>query len=242
VPQRGVRNEGPTAKEPHFTPALFRFFRELAANNRREWFLTNKQRYEREVREPLLSFIANFAPRLKEISVQYVADPSSNGRSMFRIYRDVRFSTDKRPYKTHAAAQFRHMKGKDVHAPGYYLHLEPGYVFFAAGMWHPDPQSLTRVRDAIAGSPKRWRRAIGDSPFVATCTLQGDKLSRPPKGYDSKHPLIEDLKLKDFIAYPRTNLRERDALSADFIDQFAGFCFAAAPLMRFLTEAVGLKW
>ena len=230
------------AKQPHFTPALFSFLRELAANNRREWFLTNKQRYERDVREPLLSFIADFAPRLKEISVQYVADPSSNSGSMFRIYRDVRFSPDKRPYKIHAAARFPHLMGKDVHAPGYYLHLEPGNVFFAAGMWRPDAQSLAEVRDAIVASPKRWRRAIGGRAFAGACTLEGDKLSRPPKGYDSNHPLIEELKLKDFIAHSRTGLRERDALSADFIDQFAGFCAAAAPLMRFLTEAVGLKW
>jgi uncharacterized protein (TIGR02453 family) len=132
--------------------------------------------------------------------------------------------------------------GKDVHAPGYYLHLEPGNVFFAAGMWPPDRQSLAEVRDAIVVSPKRWRRAIGGRAFAAACTLEGDKLSRPPKGYDSNHPLIEELKLKDFIAHSRTGLRERDALSGDLIDQFAGFRAAAAPLMRFLTEAVGLKW
>ena len=226
----------------HFASPFFGFLRELAANNRREWFLTNKQHYEREVREPLSSFIADFAPRLRKINSHYVADPSSNGGSMFRIYRDVRFSPEKQPYKTHAAAHFRHVMGKDVHAPGYYLHLEPRNVFFAAGMWSPDPRSLAKVRDAIVASPKRWRRAIGDRAFAGACTLEGDRLSRPPKSYDPNHPLIEELKRKDFIAYSRTHLRERDALSAEFIDRFADFCAAAAPLMRFLTEAVGLKW
>jgi uncharacterized protein (TIGR02453 family) len=118
----------------HITPALFEFFRELKANNSKEWFAENKTRYEQQVREPLLAFIADFGLRLPAISPHYVADPRKSGGSLFRIYRDVRFSKDKTPYKTGAGIQFRHERGKDAHAPGFYLHLEPDGCFFGAGI------------------------------------------------------------------------------------------------------------
>ena len=111
------------AQHGHITPALFDFFRELKANNNREWFQANKERYERQVREPLLQFVEDFGVRLAEISPHYVADARRSSGSLFRINRDVRFSADKSPYKTAAGIQFRHESGKDVHAPGFYLHL-----------------------------------------------------------------------------------------------------------------------
>ena len=123
--------------EPHFGPELFDFLRELRENNDRDWFQANKERYEHDVKEPLLGFISDFGPRIAKISPHIRADPRPTGGSLFRIYRDVRFSKNKAPYKVHAAAQFRHKRGKDVHAPGYYLHLEPGQVF--AGGRHLAP-------------------------------------------------------------------------------------------------------
>ncbi|MEM6532458.1 MAG: TIGR02453 family protein, partial [Myxococcota bacterium] len=108
--------------EPHFSPALFKFLRDLEKNNNREWFQTHKPRFEEHVKAPLLRFIEDIEAPLMKVSKHIVADPSPSGGSMFRIYRDVRFSKDKRPYKTHAAAQFRHATGKDAHAPGYYMH------------------------------------------------------------------------------------------------------------------------
>ncbi len=116
-------------KEAHFSPALFAFLRELKANNSRPWFQANKERYEREVREPMLCFIADFGVEARKISPYIVADPRKAGGSMFRIHRDTRFSKDKSPYKTTVGAQFRHEQGKDVHAPGFYLHLAPGEAF-----------------------------------------------------------------------------------------------------------------
>ena len=112
-------------RNSHFKRELFHFLEDLNSNNRREWFEDNRARYEREVREPVIAFIMDFAPRLKQISSRFIADPRPIGGSMFRIYRDVRFSPDKRPYKTHAAARFPHVMSRDVHAPGFYLHLEP---------------------------------------------------------------------------------------------------------------------
>lgn len=146
---------------PHFTPELFRFLRELKRNNTREWFLANKERYEVFVRAPFLRFVGDFGPLLRRISPQFVADPRPVGGSLFRIYRDTRFSKDKRPYKTQVAAHFPHgAAGKDVHAPGFYLHLEPGGCFAAAGLWHPDPPALAEVRDAIVERPAAWRAVL----------------------------------------------------------------------------------
>jgi uncharacterized protein (TIGR02453 family) len=114
--------------------------------------LTNKQRYEKQVREPLLQFIADFGLRLAEISPHYVADARRVGGSLFRINRDIRFSKEKTPYKTHAGVQFRHEVGKDAHAPGFYLHLEPDSVFVGVGMWQPIACS-EQVRQAIVEQP-----------------------------------------------------------------------------------------
>jgi len=224
----------------HFSADLFRFLDDLRRDNRREWFEANRARYERYAREPMLAFIADFAPRLKQISPRFIADPRPSGGSMFRIYRDVRFSADKKPYKTHVAARFAHVMGRDAHAPGFYIHLEPGSVFFGAGIWHPDAATLGKIRDSIVTHPARWKRVKNDSQFQKHWTLEGDTLSRPPRGYDPKHPLIEDLKRKDFTAF--SNLGEAEACSARFLDQFTAACSAAAPLMQFLTKALDLQF
>jgi len=224
----------------HFSPALFAFLRELKRNNSREFLLANKARYERDVRDPLLRFIEDFGPHLRAISSQYVADPRPVGGSMFRVHRDTRFSRDKTPYKTHAAAQFRHVRGRDVHAPGFYLHLEPGNVFAGVGMWHPPADALCMVRDTIAEHPDVWKKAIGDRKFRARYALSGDVLKRPPRGYDPEHPFIEDLKRKDFVAL--TPFTQRDACAPGFLETYAATARAAQPFMEFLTRAVGLDW
>jgi uncharacterized protein (TIGR02453 family) len=228
------------AKKTHFTSALFRFLRELRAHNDRDWFAENKARWERDVRDPMLAFITDFAPALRAMSPRFVADARPAGGSMFRIYRDVRFSRDKSPFKTMAAAQFRHQAGKNVHAPGFYLHLAPGEVFAGAGLWHPDAPTLGKVRDAIVAKPDAFRRAIAGRAFRATCRLGGESLKRPPRGYDPDHPLSEHLKRKDLVAVAEFD--ERAACASDFLDRFAASCRATAPLCEFLTRAVGLPW
>ena len=224
----------------HFTPALFDFLRELKVNNNREWFTANKARYEQAVKQPLLDFIADFGKSLPEISPHYQAIPKATGGSMFRIYRDVRFSPDKTPYKTAAAVQFRHEEGKNVHAPGFYLHMEPGGVFAGCGIWQPDTQTANKIRTAIVEEPDLWLAAIQDTTFKKTYTLGGDSLKRPPKGFDPDHPLVEDLKRKDFIG--SVELSEQAACQEDFLAHYVDMCKAACPLMQFLTEAVGLAW
>lgn len=217
-----------------FAPELFSFLAELKENNSREWFQANKDRYREAVQEPLLAFISAFAEPLRSLSPHFVADPRPSGGSMFRIYRDTRFSRDKSPYKVHAAAQFRHREGRDVHAPGYYVHLEPGDVFMGAGLWHPPGPTLGAIRSAIVEDSPRWKRATED------LTLGGDSLKRGPKDFDHDHPMIEELKRKDFVCFTKTT--QKAACSAGFMDQFIDSCRQASPMVEFLTEAVGLEF
>ena len=224
----------------HFTPELFDFLLELRANNDRDWFAENKGRYERHVKEPLLAFIEDFEPYLHSISERFVADTRANGGSMFRIYRDVRFSKDKSPYKTQAAVQFRHEAAKSVHAPGFYLHLAPDEVFAGVGLWRPDSAALARIRERIVDDPAGWEAVTRDPGFVEEFDLEGESLKRPPKGFDPEHPLIEDLKRKDHVA--TCMFDEDEATAPGFIDAFADACRTSSPYMEFLTRAVALPY
>ena len=138
-----------------FCPELFDFLRQLKRHNNRDWFAKNKQRYEEAVRDPALTFISSFGPHLHELSPHFVADPRPTRGSLFRIYRDTRFSPDKRPFKTHVGIHFSHASGKDAHAPVFYLHLEPDNCFAAAGVWHPNNSALTKIRMAIVAEPEQ---------------------------------------------------------------------------------------
>lgn len=219
-----------------FAPAFFRFLSELAVNNNREWFQANRARFETEIREPMQAFILAFADPLRRVSPHFLADPRPSGGSMFRIFRDTRFSKDKSPYKTNVGAQFRHRDcSKNVHAPGYYLHLAPGECFMGAGLWHPDPESLRKVRERIVSHAREWKalRAHG-------IDVTGEALKRVPPPFDPAHPLAEDLKLKDF--YTLTPLTQRQICEPDFLTRFSENCRRDAPLMRFLSRALELPF
>ena len=224
----------------YFGDETFAFLKELDENNSRPWFQENKKRYEAHVKEAAIRFIVDFEPFLKEISRHFVADPRPVGGSLFRIYRDVRFSRDKRPYKTNTGVQFRHNQGKDVHAPGFYLHLEPNNVFAAVGIWHPDSRTLGKIRDAITENPSRWKKAVNKKPFRSRFNLTGDALRRAPRGYDPDHPLIEDLKRKDFIGI--TALTQKAVGNPAFPQHFAEVCSAGTSLVTFLCSVVGLPF
>jgi len=222
--------------QSHFSPALFRFLKSLKRYNKRDWFLAHKDEYERVVRRPAVQFIADFAPHLQRVAPRFAAIPKSQGGSLFRIYRDMRFSADKSPYKTHVGMYFPHKQaGRDVHAPCYYLHLEPGGCFAGGGLWHPDTKAQRAVRNAIVERPDAWRRVR------RTGLLEdGDALKSPPRGYDAAHPFIADLKRKDFVS--SIPLTESRVCSPHFIDEFTAACRRMRPLIEFLTEAVGLPF
>jgi len=229
-----------SAEAPSFTPELFAFLRELAANNDRDWFAAHKDRYVAEVQEPALAFIEDVGMRMPDISRHIVADPRTTGGSLFRIYRDTRFAKDKTPYKTHCGIQFRHARTRDVHAPGFYLHLEPGTVFMACGVWHPERDTLHAIRTAIAARPGRWQDIVGEPAFAQHFRLGGETLKRPPAGFDRDHPLIDELKRKDFIAV--AGLTEAEVTAGDFLDRFLDLCAAATGFMRFLCDGARVPY
>ncbi len=220
-----------------FSPDTTTFLSELAAHNNREWFQDNKARYEDQVRDPALAFIAAMAQPLSGLSAHFTAVPKKTGGSLMRVHRDTRFSKDKVPYKTNIGIQFRHERGKDVHAPGYYFHIDPEQVFIGAGVWHPDGSALGKIRDAIAADPQGWQTARAS---ISGWHLEGDRLKRAPKGYDPDHPMIEDLKRKDFIGI--TDLTHADLSRPELLDKVSAAYKQATPLMRFLCGALELKF
>jgi len=224
----------------HFDPALFRFLEELTDNNNRPWFQQNKPRYEQDVLEPSLAFIRAFAPRLKRISRYFTADDRRIGGSLMRIYRDTRFAKDKTPYKTNVGIQFRHEMGRDIHAPGFYVHIAPDECFLAAGTWRPDSASLKLIRQAIVDHADHWRRATRSKRFREPFELAGSSLKRPPRDFPANHPLIEDLRRTDLIGL--RDLRQPDMLDARLLDNVADSFAAARPLMRFLCEALNVPF
>ncbi len=196
----------------------------------------NKQRYEKALRDPALRFISDFGPRLAKIAPRLAADPRPVGGSMFRIYRDTRFSRDKSPYKTHVGIHFFHESAKAAASvPGFYLHVSPGDSFAAAGIWHPDPVALGRVRDAIATGSPAWK-AIKRSKLP----IEGGSLKRAPKGYAADHPFIDDLKRTDFVT--SAMLADDDLCSPKFMSGFAAACRKMTPLVKFVAQSLALPW
>ena len=225
------------APKRHFTPALFQFMRDLETNNNRDWFAANKERYIADLRDPALEFVVDFGSRLVKISPSFLADPRPNGGALFRIYRDIRFSKDKRPYKDHTGLHFRHQAGKSAHTPGFYLHLQPGNCFVGVGLWRPDNPTLKLIRDALVKDPGLWKKAVGGRKFREAFQVSGQSLKRPPKGYDADHPLIEILKMKDFTAF--APLTQKQVTAPGFVDEFADLCGTGGSLVKFVCEAIG---
>jgi uncharacterized protein (TIGR02453 family) len=229
-----------TTNQATFGPELFSFLADLREHNDREWFAANRDRYEDDLVEPALAFVDTFAPRLAKISPHFRADARPSGGSLFRIYRDTRFSKDKTPYKTNVGIHFRHERAKDVHAPGFYLHIGPGEVFAGGGIWHPDTGAASRIREAIVADPDGWRRTTRRGAFAKRLELGGDSLKRVPSWADADHPFADDLRRKDFFGWAR--LREADVVAPGFVDEYAEICRAAAPLVRFLCGALDVPY
>lgn len=235
------KKSGPPAPFTGFPKDYLAFFRELSKNNDREWFEANRHRYEESVKEPLRSFIAAMDIPLGRFADCFIADPRPQGGSMFRIYRDTRFSRDKSPYKDNGACQFRHMAGKDAHAPGFYVHLSPKEVFYGGGIWMPPGPELRKVREAIVADPERWKEVTRAPAFRRRFGgVEGDGLKRPPAGFDPGHELIEDLKKQSFFAMEE--VEPKAILSKDFAKQVAKSFEVLGPFMEFLTDALGLPY
>jgi len=224
-----------------FDNALPQFFRDLSKNNNKEWFTANKGRFESDVQMPMLEFVTAMQPRLGKISKHMVAAPKKSGGSLTRIYRDTRFSKDKKPYNTYMAMRFFHETGPKESAPRYYIHVDGEQAGIAAGCWHPDSPALASIRTAIVEDPRAWTRARDNKKQAAAWDgLSGESLKRPPRGFDAEHPQIEDIKRKDFILYTPLTLEEFTA--PDFIGRAEAMFKAARPLMGFAAGALDVAY
>ena len=222
-----------------FSKHTLNFLVDISLNNNREWFDANRQRYEDEVRTPAFEFIRAIRPKLEKISPHFLAIDKKAGGSLMRIFRDTRFSKDKTPYKTNVGMHFRHEAGKNVHAPGFYLHIEPDECFVGVGIWGPDSTALKAIRERIVAEPDAYVAVRDDAKFAARFEVgdHGDSLKNAPRGFPKDHPLVEDLKRKHHIGSAKI---EPEALfGAAGVDEVAGLFAAGAPYMRFLTEACG---
>ncbi|WP_133180790.1 DUF2461 domain-containing protein [Shewanella decolorationis] len=222
-----------------FTAASLDFLKRLALNNSRDWFKAHQEEYENKVRTPALHFIEQIQPDIVAISPRLTAVAKKVGGSLMRPQRDSRFSNDKTPYKTNVGIQFRHFQGKDVHAPGLYLHIAEDGCFIAAGIWHPESKVLNAIRTCIDENPNGYQKALQtltSQGFV----MDGDSLTRPPKGFDKHHPMLDELKRKDFIALkpiPFERLCQADA-ARYCAEQFAH----CSQLMAYLCFALELDF
>jgi len=224
----------------YFSSKSFKFLRALARNNSREWFLAHKPEYEAEVRAPFLRLLTDLQPDLAAISGQYRSDPRLVGGSLFRIHRDTRFASDKTPYKTHAGARLFHHRYREVESPSFYIHIEPGRCFVGAGLWHPEADSLRRIRQFIADNPGSWKAAVHSPAFRRRFTLGGEQLQRPPRGFPAEHPLIEDLKRKSFVG--SIALTDEEVSSKGLRRSVASALSGLAPLVDYLCASLDLEF
>lgn len=225
----------------YFSDKSFRFLRALARNNSREWFHAHKPDYEAHVREPFRRLLSDLQPDLAGISLHYRADPKSVGGSLFRIHRDTRFSGNKAPYKTWQGARLFHARSRETAAPSWYLHLQPGNSFFAAGIWHPESPVLRQIRQFIVDNPAGWRKAVHAPAFRRRYRLsEQEMLVRPPRGFPADFAYVDDLRHKNFIAVRDlddatiTGPRLRQALARDLK--------GSAPLVDYLCAALDLEF
>lgn len=218
-----------------YSPEAFRFLKQLKRNNRREWFQPRKEDYERLLVHPTRSLVAELGDRLKGAVPGVRFDPK---RAVFRIYRDVRFSSDKSPYKTHVAAQMSYpSKEGAASRPGFYFHVEPGEVFVGGGLYMPSAEQLKRLRLRIDRHPESLRSILKSSALRKHFgQLQGEKLTRAPKGWLPDHPHLDLLRQKQFFV--GAEFDEATAQKKSFVDLVARHFKAAAPLLQWLDESV----
>lgn len=215
-------------------PETLDFITDVVANNNREWFAENKERYE-IAKADVLAFVDRLIPELAAADPAFSAETQSK-KCLLRIYRDVRFSKNKDPYKNNYGIFFA-VKGKGVNEPGYYLHIQPGACFFAAGFWMPEASDLKKIREEIDYNTSEFLDIIDAKDFKNTFQLsQEDKLKKAPKGYETDHPQIEILKLKSFIAtFP---IKDEEFFTPGIVNKLKNAFKSVYPFIVFLRNAV----
>jgi uncharacterized protein (TIGR02453 family) len=228
-----------------FGKGALTFLRQLKRNNEREWFQANKETFDNEVLAPLKLLVEEVDVRFGSFAPEFVGDPK---RSIFRIYRDVRFSKDKSPYKTHAAAWFKHQNssqgvGSEAHGAGagYYFHLEPGASFIGGGIWMPPRPTLNQLRDSIAARPKDFEQSMSAPAFKRRFgTLSEESmLTRLPRGFTPGHPAEQWLRYQSFTA--GADLSDADVLNRKLVDRIEKDFRTMLPFVRWLNRSLGYQ-
>ncbi|SFO29094.1 TIGR02453 family protein [Chitinophaga sp. YR627] len=219
------------AKQAVVTKSVFDFLNKLKNNNNREWFNANKDTYLGE-----LDIVEQFAEGLlQELKAHDEIETLSGKDSLYRIYRDTRFSNDKTPYKQHLAGSFK--RATKYRRGGYYFHIEPGNTFVAGGFWGPSTEDLRRIRDEIAFDPAPLRKILKAKTFVSTFGgLQGEQLKKAPKGFDPAHEGIDLLRYKQFIL--KKDFPDEVVLSGQFLKEMNSAFKQMRPFLDYMSDVL----
>ena len=219
---------------PQFPAAGLAFLRKLQRNNRRDWFLKNKSAYEENVRQPMIELVNSLAPEFATFAPEIVASPKA---SLYRIYRDTRFSKDKSPYKTHVAAGFSHRGLEKNQGAGFYLHISPSEFLIGGGLYSPQTEDLAAVRHFIVLNHKRLRAILAARQFRRFFDgLSGEQLLRVPRGFPTDHPAADFLRRKQFLA---TRVMASEVVTTPQFGTIVLETFRSIhPLLQFLNEPI----
>jgi uncharacterized protein (TIGR02453 family) len=215
-----------------FSRKTVSFLRSLKRNNDREWFRARRDQYDAHVLEPMTAVVEQLGLDFRTFAPELIASPK---RSLFRVYRDTRFSANKKPLKTHAAAVFRTRDLPKPQGAGLYFEIAPGWVWMGGGMWRPEPHELVRLREHVAETWPEMRDVLGSAAFRRRLgQLEGDTMTRVPRGYPSDHAAAQYLKHRQF--YAGAEFPVSLAYSKDFYPTLLATFKALMPLVRFLNE------
>ncbi|MDQ3288699.1 MAG: DUF2461 domain-containing protein [Pseudomonadota bacterium] len=225
----------------YFSDASFRFLRALARNNSREWFHENKADYEKHVRVPFQRLLGDLQPLLANVSTHYRSEPASVGGSLFRIHRDTRFAHDKTPYKSWQGARLFHERRREVESPSFHIHLQPGKCFVGAGLWHPQPDTLRRIRHFVLDNPEGWRTAAHQPAFRRRYQMDDSQmLVRAPRGFPQEFEFVEDLRRRNFVAI--RSLEDDVLTGSQLLASLGRDLQGMAPFVDYLCAALDLEF
>jgi uncharacterized protein (TIGR02453 family) len=219
------------SQSPRIYQSGFEFLNTLKENNNRDWFNTHKATFQQE--QQLVEVFAEAL--LQKMLAHDLIETPSGKKSLYRIYRDTRFSLDKTPYKTHWSGSFK--RATTQRRGGYYFHLEPGNSFIAGGFWGPTPQDLKRIRDDIAFDPAPLRKILSSKSFIHMFkTMEGEQLKTTPKGFEADHEAIDLLRYKQFLLIRRFS--DKDVLSEQFLEEANLTLRAMRPFFDYMSEVL----
>jgi uncharacterized protein (TIGR02453 family) len=227
----------PTAAVPYFHPEALTFLRNLAKHNDRAWFQPRKPEFEALLREPMLTIVRRITDAMRDFAPNHVRPAE---KSLFRIYRDTRFSSDKRPYKTHVAAWWSHQGLQRTSGAGYYFHVSPKEVIVAAGAYMPEKEQLAQIRHWLLDNHEAFR-ALLKKPAVrkAFSEFEGNALTRPPKGFPCDHPALDLIQCRQWGL--AATLPPKVALEAKFADLVIRHFRLAAPIVDALNTPIAAE-